>query len=472
MKLLLTLGHNASAILIDKGVIVAGYEEERLSYVKSDKHFPVLAINQLLRLFPSARSRVTAIYISHWFWDFELKNSIFLDLRFLSVNFREARIHSLHESLTHHDAHAMSVWNFCDGAYSGLTIVADGFGSNGECLSLYQDGELSHRSFSTEWSLGLMYQYATSFLGMHENRDEYKLLGYEQLSLRKFDVDMATRVSDQQIAALNQVGEPKEACDMRAVLQKAREHWYRIFSRARCDRVELSQFVQFLLERAVLSFADGAHKLKVSGGVFYNVKLNNALIRLDSVDSFEANPLSGDQGCALGMVDVRYDHVFWGPRDVTYCQDLAHWSEVMAGPMEFGPRALGNTSTIASPTLENVARINKLNKRSAVMPMAPIVTEEFARKYFADYGKLGKCKHFMVASLDYIEPRHEWLGAAHIDNERGVYTGRLQVMDEHTNPDIVGRVNGIAINTSLNAHGQPILWDKASLNLMRRIQSD
>jgi len=44
----------------------------------------------------------------------------------------------------------------------------------------------------------------------------------------------------------------------------------------------------------------------------------------------------------------------------------------VSGNMEFGPRALCNTSTLSLPYAENVEIINSLNKRNTVMPMAPV----------------------------------------------------------------------------------------------------
>jgi len=49
--LVLSLGHNSSAILVEDGHIVAGYEEERLSGIKADSTFPQMAILQLLDLY-------------------------------------------------------------------------------------------------------------------------------------------------------------------------------------------------------------------------------------------------------------------------------------------------------------------------------------------------------------------------------------------------------------------------------------
>ena len=175
MKLLLTLGHNASAILVDGQNVVCGYEEERLSGIKSDSSFPKLSIDKILHYYPNARYDVKTICVSHWFWSYDLPESKYYQPKYLSANFPNALIESISYDQTHHDLHAKSMWNFCDGDTSGLTIVADGFGNFGECLSIYIDGSLTHRSYDVEHSLGMMYQYAIGYLGMKENQDEYKL---------------------------------------------------------------------------------------------------------------------------------------------------------------------------------------------------------------------------------------------------------------------------------------------------------
>jgi len=143
MKLLITLGHNSSAILVKDDKVLCGYEEERLSHVKSDSSFPSLSIHQILKYYPEAKLEVTKIYISHWFWSWELTENKYYRPKYLKVNFPNAVVESVNYNNTHHDLHAKSLWNFLDGDDSGLTIVADGFGNFGECLSIYLDGNLN-----------------------------------------------------------------------------------------------------------------------------------------------------------------------------------------------------------------------------------------------------------------------------------------------------------------------------------------
>jgi len=479
-KLCLTLGHNASAVLIENDKVLCGYEEERLSRVKSDSSFPVLAIEKILHYYPEARTEVNEIFVSHWFWSWDLPESKYYKPKYLAVNFPEAKITSVSEDITHHDLHARSVWNFCDGDQSGLTIVADGFGNYGECLSIYVDGTMKHRSYNVYASLGLMYQYAVGYLGMKENQDEYKLLGYEQRVTKAHKrlvepiIDVVVSVTTEELL---EGSEPQ--LGMNIVLPSVRRQWYDRFDQIVCDsdrRATVGYFVQQVLERTMMNILKtypDQKDIKVSGGVFYNVKLNNMILRYSR--RFEANPLSGDQGCALGFTDVRYDDLYWGKRDITELSNTSDlyetgMAEIFIGDMEFGPRALGNTTTLALPTMSQVEKINTENGRDTIMPMAPMVTEEYAERMFEDIYKTKKSKHFMIIAYDFISMSDNIRGAAHYDSDRDVYTGRFQIVPGHLY-EVVKEHGGILINTSLNAHGQPIIYSDFDYKIMKDKQA-
>lgn len=484
MKLLLTLGHNSSAILVDNEKVLCGYEEERLSGVKSDSSFPSLSIKQILEFYPKAKIEVSEVCVSHWFWSWDLVENKYYQPKFIAVNFPKATVKSVNYYETHHDLHAKSLWNFLDGDKSGLTIVADGFGNFGECLSFYIDGQLDYRSYEVSRSLGIMYQYAIRYLGMKENQDEYKLLGYEQNVSEEFKehiTDEINLVSDMTYHTLRTKTSMKE--DMLAELDVAWNYWRSILfevDEGMQDRAKIAYFVQQVLEKVMMSFIKSYNikNIKVTGGVFYNVKLNNMILRY--ADKFEAHPLAGDQGCALGFTNVKYDDLFWGIRfvsegiDVDQVIDEIHqqgYSELFHGNMEFGPRALCNTTCLALPRLDLVEEINAINGRDNVMPMAPVVTEEFANKWFNDIDKVGKSKNFMIIAYDYKGMNENIKGAAHIDKDRGIYTGRLQLATDPRIIEILNHFGGILINTSLNAHTQPIIYDQRDFEMMRFIQN-
>lgn len=196
MNLLLTLGHNSSAVLVsDNGYVLCGYENERLSKIKSDSHFPALAIEEIQKSYviPSDVN----IYVSHWFTDCklpELPNKWWNPI-YLLDKFPNHRLLSLNEDFTHHDAHAYSALAFLkmdEREENSHIIVADGFGNFGETFSIYKLDKgsiprLLHRAWGFDSSLGLLYQYATSYLDLKENQDEYKLLGYEALITKILD---------------------------------------------------------------------------------------------------------------------------------------------------------------------------------------------------------------------------------------------------------------------------------------------
>jgi len=132
------------------------------------------------------------------------------------------------------------------------------------------------------------------------------------------------------------------------------------------------------------------------------------------------------------------------------------------GRMEFGPRALGNRSILASPT---DARINDdLNKRlnrSEFMPFAPSVLAERCGEIFEHFEKGSHAAEFMTATYTVKET---WLAripaVVHVDG-----TARPQAVCREKNPrfyDIIKAFESITglpvvVNTSFNAHEEPIV---------------
>lgn len=481
MKLLLTLGHNASAILVRGTEVINGYEEERLSKVKSDSSFPKLAINQLLHYNPEAVFEVDEICVSHWFdlTGEELRQTNkYWEPEYIKARFPKAAITSLSKSFTHHDAHAKALWNFSE-TKDGLTIVADGFGSNQETVSLYHNGEL-HKRFH-DISLGLLYQYTTSYLGLKEHQDEYKLLGYEAHVEAEVaaKLDMFAEIyAEEWYTDIAHKHQSYNSIETMTKMNRAKVNAMHnfVFSYIEKTRTNVAYFVQNIVERVVLTLISehmpkDCKTIQCTGGVFYNVKLNNAILNAYDMDLIEFMPLAGDQGNGLGFIEgIKIDNLFWGKRDL--CKDMEYkrvedFAFIFKGNMEFGPRALGNTSCIALPTLASVARINEINKRSTVMPMAPMIHPNLAATYCKNIERLGKCKHYMIVATDWNGSVEEFRGVLHNKPLGGGYTCRPQVVD-----NMFTRKLGVVINTSLNAHGQPILFDETDYAIMKAIHSN
>lgn len=510
--LLLTLGHNSSAILVSDGEIVCGYEEERLTKVKSDSRFPIEAIRQCLG--PDTDSpEIDGIFVTHWSPDGMLTS---MSKRHWDPSklpdHKRFVTHS--QDFTHHDAHAHSAAWYAfaqDGLKreNSMIFVIDGFGNYGEHISVYSISgygpKLIRRFYGYGGSMGLMYQYMTAFMGMKMHEDEYKILGYE-VGIERADVDLQllhkkinteiTRYLDSYFDNKKLVGEFDALIRLDALpaLQKHYiDKWTALckelaLSPEPCHetRVVLSYYIQAILEGVILTLIKiyKPTNLIGAGGVFYNVKLNRRI--LDFIPGkLCVFPLAGDQGGALGLYctgnELYWPGNFnWGrrPRPPGFqrsnipgfvylqMQDPADWAlpelkkngcvNIVRGRMEFGPRALCNTSTIALPQPSIVNRINQMNGRNTVMPMAPVMNRSEYHSRMKLTGRVHMSEEHMIVALPYKEGREsDVLGAAH--QYLHEYTGRPQVLDGDPLMDRLLSEHPVLINTSFNYHGRPIV---------------
>jgi carbamoyltransferase len=145
------------------------------------------------------------------------------------------------------------------------------------------------------------------------------------------------------------------------------------------------------------------------------------------------------------------------------------------GRMEFGPRALGGRSIIASPLhAEMQAKLNDIKDREDFRPVAPVVIEEKAHEWFvtgrttadgkdgiAEETRLGLPAPFMLFIFDVRPDKADRIPAVrHVDG-----TARVQTINRAQNPryyDVLRafeRRTGVPvlINTSFNTRGEPIV---------------
>lgn len=556
--LLITLGHNSSAIFVDnsdEAQQIIGYEQERLSGIKSDSQFPIDAINEIIRNTGIGKIKNCAIRISHWFNDVAHFKSIpnkYItenDIDFLRALSSDIKL--VNEGFSHHDAHAYSAYAFFkyhlkDRQYSGKLhcLVVDGFGTNEEVLSLYEcdksTGNLNlvHRVCNLQASLGLLYQYATSFVGMKENQDEYKFLGYEShidevcknvdieiISMRanKFSNEILLKLENNTPAhsrsllpysIIDYIGleSAREAVkkELKSLLSHLDSDSDSSSFKARCV---VAYFVQSVCENVLKAFIKkhNVHNLIVTGGTFYNVKLNNAL--LNTIDGlFCAMPLAGDQGAAIGMYvkemqnekPFNFGNLCWGKRRLYNVQKILEKNgytratytcpitkedtdlvaktiakhiadgdivNIVGRYMEFGPRALCSTSTIFLPTSDNAHCNNHMNGRNEVMPCAPICTEENAVKLFGrvELDRVIGSDRFMICTHTYNKPySSHYGGVMHKKPLSEEHTGRPQIIRKGIISEVLKLVERMTdykalVNTSFNVHGRPIAFDTMSI---------
>lgn len=139
------------------------------------------------------------------------------------------------------------------------------------------------------------------------------------------------------------------------------------------------------------------------------------------------------------------------------------------GRMEFGPRALGARSLLASPVDPAMqARLNELKDREDFRPVAPAVNREDLADWFEPADANQGESPFML----FVYRVKPGCGARIPSALHTDHTARVQTVDGATNPvfhDLlaaVGRHTGVPVlvNTSFNVRGEPIVGSpKAAL---------
>jgi carbamoyltransferase len=405
----------------------------------------------------------------------------------------------------HHLAHGLSALFYTDWD-DALVYTADGCGDNVHYSHrLLHDGSLTCLFGDDRWlgqprrvdSLGLAYGYATQALGFRMNRHEGKLTGLAALGQpkvaaaigRHFHVDDEGRIdsdfsSDRAMSeAIGALARECEPADMAASIQHVLEE-------------NIAASVRTLLRR------HGPRHLCLAGGVFANVRLNRLLCEETGIDEIFIFPAMGDEGLVVGGAlqfllqrdglgvwltrRRRLNDVYWG-RDHNEAIDqvLGGHGDLHAvqgdpaavsvsllieglagaiyeGRMEFGPRALGARSILASPADAAVnTRLNARLARSEFMPFAPYVLDEDAAEIFEIGAANRYACHFMTITTAVREEWRERIPAVvHVDG-----TARPQIIDARSNPLYARILSGfkaatglpVLVNTSFNVHEEPIV---------------
>lgn len=276
------------------------------------------------------------------------------------------------------------------------------------------------------------------------------------------------------------------------------------------SRENVAAAAQAVFEEAIVAIcrnflrATQMNQLALNGGVFANVKLNQRLAALPECESLFVFPGMSDTGNSVGAALLvldklepgfigRHKHlldtVYWGtdpgrdeikaeldrrglkyeelPFDqvVERSAQAMHQSQVVGwfqGPMEFGPRALGNRSMVAAPTDRSINTwLNERLERTEFMPFAPSALAEYADDLFEGVKPGRHAAEFMTITYDVKPEWHERIPAVvHVDG-----TARPQLVRRDRNPkywqliDRYRQLSGIplVLNTSFNVHEEPIV---------------
>ena len=411
-----------------------------------------------------------------------------------------------------HAAHAFFTSPFTDSAILTVDGVGEwsttGFGSAHDTkIEITHDIRWPH-------SLGLFYSAFTYFLGFKVNEGEYKLMGLSaygkpayydlildeiidvkndgsiHLNMKYFAFTYDRVMTNQNFSNLFGIQPRKEG-------QKMEQIHYDIAASA-----------QIVLEDILLKMADHVYKktkqknLCFGGGVALNGVANHRILKDGPFEKLHIPPSPGDAGSAVGCAQYSYfcheknrreiqfdteriqNNIYLGPsfsndeiksyldtNNIEYkflereqlletSAKLITESNVVGwfqGGMEWGPRALGNRSILADPTLSDMKDIlnEKIKHRESFRPFAPSILEEYVSEYF----ELDVPSPYMLLVAKVKKP-DKIPAVTHVDG-----TARLQSVSKNVNPLYYDLINKfyektgvpVIINTSMNVMGEPIV---------------
>ncbi|MFT5350601.1 MAG: carbamoyltransferase [Planctomycetota bacterium] len=499
---------------------------------------PLLTFDRLLETHMSFAPRGLKTYLQRMpVW---LKDKLFLKrlLRTHLSKLGACAIKSLPPLLftEHHQSHAASAF-YPSPFESAAVLCMDGVGEWATTSAWHGQMEKLEPLWQINFphSLGLLYSAFTYYTGFKVNSGEYKLMGLAPYGKPVFARQIREHlidIKDDGSFQLNQeyfnysIGErmTSEAFD------QLFDGPPRIPESPITDReMNIAASIQLITEDVVLKLArtlhleSGEENLCLAGGVALNCSANGKLASAGIFKNIWIQPAAGDAGGALGAAfaawhlhggqprsDIGSDAMrgaYLGPEFTTgeintflsdrkvphkLYEDEELFSTVaqlidagqvigwFQGPMEFGPRALGNRSIIADsrkPEMQTKLN-NKIKFRESFRPFAPSVLEEDSEHYF-EFAGISPYMMFVSevqknlrvegsqlamdkqVGLDKLACHRSSIPAVtHVD-----YTARLQTVSKSTNPrfhQLISEFKNISgcsvlINTSFNIRGEPIV---------------
>lgn len=545
----ITDGQTSGATIIEDGRIIAAINEERIARIKMARGFPRQSIAEVLRLTGTSPEDIEAVGVAHvnmemrekimdwpgWFEargdDDDLHSTFFqiagkyghlaadipllkwgyYSLRTPAYKQRRRRIGVILKEeygidapvrfIDHHYAHATSAYytsNFDD----ALVVTMDG-GGDGHCSQVYsvRNGVFEKLNTVDSYnSIGNYYAYVTALCGYKAKRHEGKITG---LAARGKPIyrDLLERM----IACENGQLQNRGKVLFNSALERIREvlptGW---------TKEDLSASIQVLSEDIAKQYIgywveqSGHRNVALAGGLFANVRINEEVHSLPSVDNIFVHPGMSDEGLAVGAglaVQGKLDRqrnrpfvrrelptVYLGnaydddaiaaavkasglesehhPGSVEVeIGELLSQGKVVArfnGAMEYGPRALGNRSILYQPGDPSVNDwLNELLKRTEFMPFAPSSLFEHSEQLYENIDGAVDTARFMTVTF-HCTP---WMvercsGVVHVDN-----TARPQIVRRVDNPSYYRIIEEyhkrtgvpVVINTSFNIHEEPIV---------------
>ncbi len=413
----------------------------------------------------------------------------------------------------HHYAHAASSF-FASGFEEAAILTTDGVGEwatmtmgvgRGNRIALTHEVRYPH-------SLGLLYSTVTAFLGFRVNGGEGKVMGLASYGEPRFFDRMMRDMVDLREDGSFRLNLEYFSFHKDVVMFSPR--FVAEFGPPRVPESEvtsrdedLAASLQKVVETVLLAAArhlrrqTGLKSLCLAGGVGLNSVANGKILDECGFDRLFIQPAAGDDGGAIGSAlyfwhqvlgrprSWRMEHAFLGPGNdpeaIRKClearglpfrryedrgqvvaraaRDLAAGRIVgwLQGRMEYGPRALGNRSILANPSVPGMKDTlnRRVKHREPFRPFAPAVPVEDVGTFF---DPPFESPFMLLVARTRPEWRDRLAAVTHVDG-----TARLQTVSREHNPlfyDLLtqyGRETGVPVllNTSFNIRGEPIVCD-------------
>jgi len=485
----------AAAVLVD-GRIVAAVEQKKVAPRQPAGTLPEQAVAVVLELAGLKPEQVQTVALARPFEDGAARRHLHVALRKL---FPASRI----VSVDHHRAHAASAY-YASGFEEATVLALDNSGdfrcgsrwsAKGAAMEL--EKEISYPD-----SLGDLYSRVTELLGFAPRADEHKVQWLSTSAKPEFQ-----RLFEQ---ILIQPGVGLRVEQSWFDLDRAGQGGFsaRFYEAIGLEdgapvpepmKARLAASLQAAVEALVVEMAGEGENLCLAGGLGLNVLLVAALERSPKWKRVYVQPAAGNAGTAIGAayhawhaVDHGREHapletLALGPsytseqikQVIENCKLRFHYllttDELMSaaieqlaldkivawmqGRMEFGPRALGNRSILASPL--NAYSTENLNvyikRREKFRKFAASVPAELAGEYF----EVGDNARFL-ATVGRVRPAYRKTFQSAILGEDLV---RVHTVDAAENPLFHklllawGKRTGLPVlyNTSFNLFGDPLV---------------
>ena len=482
------LNKDAACAVLKNGELVSAVEERKVARQSDTDALPQAAITNALEVAKLTPGDVNCVALVRPF-----AQQIHLTLRAQFPNAQTLMVE-------HHAAHAASA--YYPSPFDEATVLTlDRDGDFRSAARWHAAGNQLHLEKDLYYpdSLGDLYSRVTELLGFDAGADEHKVQW------------LSTADSGERFLPLFEelLGSSDWPCINRSFFDADRlsqggfsEKFYSGLGLAdgaeilETLRAPLAAGLQHAIENAVLRMAGPAENLCVAGGLGMNALLISALEESKQV---YVQPAAGNAGTALGAVFYAWNNVFGqkkraalndlclGPsysaeqvkQVLENCKLRFHYlmtteelldravrdlnSEKiiawMQGRMEFGPRALGNRSILASPL--NPYSTENLNiyikHRESFRKFAASVPEEMASEYF-DAGPNAR----YLATVGRVRAPYRKTFEAAVLGEDAV---RVHLVRQQDNPlfhkllHAAGKATGLPVlyNTSFNLFGDPLV---------------